>query len=547
VPTDLGSFVGDFAALFRPAVERRQISFNVEIQPHEASVFIDPLFLETVVTNLLSNALKYTENGQITVKLTYDTHANIDVTDTGCGIPTSELGEVTDRYHRATTALARGIEGTGIGLALAKEILRLHGGDLYIYSQTAEEAGESHGSTFRARIPLVQRALNVNGPERGSLGAYGKAIVAEAMHWNTNELLTPVSETCSDSQRSGVPSEALLFNPTDVLLLVEDNQDMRSYIKGIFAPYCNVVEAANGETALAIARAHPPNLILSDMMMPKLNGQGLLAEIRKDPRTRLVPMLLLSAASDDDLRISALTTGAEDFILKPFRPKELLARVHLHMQVGKRLISLEALYAQRQKEIALLSDYCPSGIVRADAAGQLLYCNDAWRACAGMSGRDDPTMWTQRVDEQTLRQLTLGWERFIHGDQRETQMTWKWISGSTVSGTFIRLDKVDPAMSGILGCVSDISYQEERMREAERRRIEAEESKRQHELLVDVTSHEIRTPVSAILHCSSFVRENLAELKETFRNGSKPSEQALRRLDEDLEALDSESFDDELC
>jgi signal transduction histidine kinase len=85
------------------------------------------------------------------------------------------------------------------------------------------------------------------------------------------------------------------------------------------------------------------------------------------------------------------------------------------------------------------------------------------------------------------------------------------------------------------------------MREAERRRIEAEESKRQHELLVDVTSHEIRTPVSAILHSSSFVRENLAELKETFRNGSKPSEQALRRLDEDLEALDSESFDDELC
>jgi CheY-like chemotaxis protein len=243
-----------------------------------------------------------------------------------------------------------------------------------------------------------------------------------------------------------------------------------------------------------------------------------------------VPMVLLSAASDDEVRFAALTAGAEDFILKPFKPKELLARVQLHMQVGKRLITLEALYAQREKEIALLSDYCPSGIVRADAAGNLQYCNDAWRTFAGMGPDDDPLSWPQRVEKETLARMTVQWDEIIRGDQLETQMTWKWLTGKTVSATFIRLDKVDPAMSGLLGCVSDISYQEERMQEAERRRVEAEESK--------------RTPVSAILHCSSLVKENLAAIQAHMERGDslKPSADLLRQIRADIEALESRSI-----
>jgi signal transduction histidine kinase len=139
--------------------------------------------------------------------------------------------------------------------------------------------------------------------------------------------------------------------------------------------------------------------------------------------------------------------------------------------------------------------------------------------------------------------MTTQWDEIIRGDQRETQMTWKWLTGKTVSATFIRLDKVDPAMSGILGCLSDISYQEERMQEAQRRRIEAEESKRQQELIVDVTSHEIRTPVSAILHCSSLVKENLAAMQAHLHRGDslKPREDLLRQIKEDIEALESRS------
>lgn len=364
------------------------------------------------------------------------------------------------------------------------------------------------------------------------------------MHWNRSEEFvdTPVSDSHSQLERSGVPSEAMLFEPTDVLLLVDDNRDMLSYIKSIFAPFCKVVEATSGEEALTMAKTNPPDLILSDMMMPKLNGQDLLVAIRNDPATRLVPVILLCATSDEDLRLSALTAGAEDFILKPFKSRELLVRVQLHMQVGKRLISVETLHAQREKEIALLSDHCPSGIMRADAEGNLLYCNAAWRMFAGMGAEEDPRTWPQRVDDETLNVVTSNWEKILHGDQRESQMSWKWLTGKSVSGTFIRLDKVDPAMSGILGCLSDISYQEERTREAERRRVEAEESKRQQELLVDVTSHEIRTAVSAILHCSSLVKDNLVALNEQIRIGTagfEPNEQLVQQIEEGIEASES--------
>ncbi|WWD18861.1 hypothetical protein CI109_103316 [Kwoniella shandongensis] len=545
VPIDLGLFVSDLAALFRPAVERRRIRYDVEIEEHDGMVFVDPTLLETVITNLLSNALKYTEAGRIVVKLSYNTHAEIAIIDSGFGIPSEELASVTDRFHRATSALSRGTEGTGIGLALAKEIIRLHGGDLLIQSQTAEETGGPHGSIFTAQIPLLERQTLEDGFARTALGSYSKEVVEEAMHWIGNDSGSePVSSATSDSSIEGYQrADSFLFERDDVLLLVDDNNDLRHYVKQIFAPHCKVIEASNGLEALAKARANTPHLILSDLMMPKMNGQELLEAIRRDSRTCVVPMVLLSAATNDELRVQALLAGAEDFMIKPFKPKELLARVHLHMQMGKKRAHLESLYAQRQREMAVLSEYCPSGILRADATGSLTYANAAWRESAGVSTRDDLNAWRDFVDTETYHRLIDQWDEIVNGDQRETQLVWKWLNGRTVSGTFIRLDLVDRGMSGVIGCISDITHQEEKLLEAERRRIEAEESKHQQELLVDLTSHEIRTPVSAILQCSSLAKENLVELGKQFRlagpNGLKPTAKLLEELEEDIEALES--------
>ncbi|WVW79173.1 hypothetical protein I302_101139 [Kwoniella bestiolae CBS 10118] len=546
LPLDLGTFVKDLASMFRPAVERRKIKYYINIEPHEGMVFVDPTLLETVVTNLISNALKYTEKGLITIKLTYyPHHADIAITDTGIGIPAAELSAVTDRFHRATTALSRGTEGTGIGLALSKEIVRLHGGDLLITSQTAEESGGSHGSTFTARIPLIERDVVQDHAVRNDFGAYGKAVVEEAMHWILPSDADSESTWSDHNDSVSSRAEGFLFDRNDVLLLVDDNTDMRHYVKNIFAPYCRVIEAANGKQAFELARKTPPHLILSDLMMPVMNGQELLAAIRAESATRMVPMVLLSAATDDELRLAAFVEGAEDFMLKPFKPRELLARVHLHMQIGKKRAHLESLYAQRQQELDVILDYCPSGIVRADADGKIIYGNDTYRTYTGIPHNVDLNNWADYVDDSIRPHLEARWHGVVHGDERETTESWKWSNGTSVSGTFIRLDKIDPRLSGVLGCLSDVSYQEEKLLEAERRRIEAEESKQQQELLVDLTSHEIRTPVSAILQCSSLVKENLTALQGQLRrvgdNGFKATPQLLAEIDEDLEALDSES------
>ncbi|WVR03014.1 hypothetical protein IAU60_000003 [Kwoniella sp. DSM 27419] len=547
-PLDLGRFVDSLATLFRPAVERRRITYELDIDRNERTVFVDPTLLETVITNLISNALKYTERGTITVGLSYDNgFAEIAVTDSGIGIPQAELAAVTDRFHRATTALSRGTEGTGIGLALAKEIVKLHGGDLLITSQTSEESGGPHGSTFTARIPLIERRVNEDGLARAAFGLYGKEVVAEAMCWALDSDIESESVGSGMSGLSGSLSsraDGFLFEKTDVLLLVDDNTDMRHYIKRLFAPYCRVIEAKNGKEAFDIARANPPQLILSDLMMPIMNGQELLTEIRNDPATKMVPMVLLSAATDDELRLAALIEGAEDFLTKPFKPKELLARVHLHMQLGKKRVTLEALYEQREREMSVLADYCPSGILRANADGFITYGNGMWRTIAGMPPGFDINGWANYVDEDTYSRLAPFWEKGLHGDETTFSDTWRFTNGKTVQGTFIRLDKVDPTLSGILGCLSDISYQEEKLLDAERRRIEAEESKHQQELLVDLTSHEIRTPVSAILQCSSLVKDNLVvlqeQLKTTGTTGFRATPQLMTDLEEDIEALESE-------
>jgi PAS domain-containing protein len=241
-----------------------------------------------------------------------------------------------------------------------------------------------------------------------------------------------------------------------------------------------------------------------------MTAEEFLHELRSDPETRLIPVIFLSGSPDDgETQLSVLMAGADDFLSKPFKPKELLLRSNLHMQMCKKRSKLETLFAQREQEIAVLSDYCPTGIMRANDSGFLTYANAAFREMAGIDMNEVVTEWTDYVDEEIASRIIPLWADTVAGSRRTTHAEWKWRNGRIMSGVFIRLDQIRPGMTGIIGCVTDITYQEEKLLEAERRRIEAEESKHQQELLIDLTSHEIRTPVSAILHCSSIVMENL--------------------------------------
>jgi CheY-like chemotaxis protein len=435
-------------------------------------------------------------------------------------------------------------------LSIVREILHLHEGELEISSKISHSASEHHGSTFTARLPLKERRVAVNITNDTVFGNYGRGMIDEAMRWKRDG----ASSTEGSNSEVGVEStlgsqshysNGLMFEPDDTLLIIDDNGDMRDYVKSIFSPYCKVREASNGEMGRQMALENPPDLILTDVLMPKLSGMELLTSLRSEPPTRITPIVMLSAVAGDEARLDALMSGAEDYLTKPFKPKELLARVHLQMHVGKKRKQLEAMYSQRQTEMALLSDLCPSGIMRANPEGVLTYANDSWRRMAGMPPGSDPATWPDFVDEDNQGLIYPAWSRFLNGKETETRIGWKWKNGSVSSGNFIRLDLLIPGMKGVLGCINDVTHEEMRIVEAERRRIEAEESKHQQELLVDLTSHEIRTPVSAILQCSSLVKENLVALTEQLKlagpMGFNPTKDLLDDMAEDIEALESGS------
>jgi signal transduction histidine kinase/CheY-like chemotaxis protein len=550
VPTDLGIFVTDLAELFRPAIEKLGVTLEIDVEKTNKLVYIDPTLFETLVSNLIGNAIKYTEQGSITVQVRYLENAEVSIIDTGVGIPKDELQNITAAFHRTSTVVNPGSQATGLGLSIVREIVHLHDGVLHVSSATLAEFDEQ-GSTFTARIPLLERHGASPDVGAATFGKYGAALAGEALRWQRGSRTGTSTGASSDTGQEGSLgghskiSDGLLFEQEDTLLVVDNNSDMRDYIKGIFAPYCKVVEAANGEDARRLATENPPNLILCDILLPKLSGMELLTAIREDPRTAITPVVMLSAVAGDEARLDALFFGAEDYLTKPFKPKELLARVHLHMQVGKKRKQLEEMYSQRQTELALLSDYCPAGIMRSTNEGVLCYANEAWRKMAGMGPDENPADWPKYVDEENRAHLYDVWPKFCNGDAKDTRFSWKWLNGRTSAGVFVRLDKVMPGMTGILGCINDTTHEEMRIVEAERRRQEAEESKHQQELLVDLTSHEIRTPVSAILQCSSLVKENLVALFEQLKLsqavGFKPTKELLGDLAEDIEALESRS------
>lgn len=548
VPTDLGAFVHDVACLFRPAIERLRIDYNIEIEPSEKLVYIDPLLFEKILSNMIGNALKYTERGSITVRLRYGDMAEIQVIDTGVGIPQDEIGQVTNWYHRASTAVHTGCQGTGLGLALVRELLTLHDGELKVTSRTAAEFDGQHGSVFTATIPLTAR--EVSSPlDTAVLGSYGRTIVNDAMRWSRPKRSTDSESGGSDPSESWTNSTAkqsdnLLFEKTDTILVVDDNLDMRQYIHHLLSPYCTVYEAANGEEGMEMALKHKIDLVISDYMMPKLSGLGLLAELRKNESTRITPFLMISAVSGDETKMDALIGGAEDYLSKPFKPKELIARAHLHLHVGKKRAVLEKMYEAQKAEVSLLADLCPSGIMRGDLDGHVTYGNAAWRKLAGMNHEENPDNWPQYVEPSVHETLWESWAAFFNGTERQLSLNWKWLSGRTVAAVFIRLDIAVPGMDGILGCLTDITDEVERVEEAEKRRIEAENAKAQQELLIDFTSHEIRGPVSSVLNSALLVKENLASLKDslslanTTQTGFIPTLALLRDIVEDIEALD---------
>jgi signal transduction histidine kinase/DNA-binding response OmpR family regulator len=327
-PLDLAAYTAELATMFEAAARRAGLTITVDCTPLPERAHVDREMWAKIVLNLLSNALKATFVGGITVRLTErDGAAELSVSDTGIGIAPEQRPRLFERFHRVVGAELRSHEGSGIGLALVAELAALHGGTVTVDSELGV------GSTFTVRIPIGTEHLPAGSvvtdtvDRRAAVEQYGVGFLAEADRW------LGADDADARTQASRGAGRDAPTRPR--LLVVDDNADMREYVTSLLAGEYRVRVAVDGAQALELAREDPPDLVLTDVMMPRLDGFGLLAALRSDPATMHIPVVMLSARSGEEAAVLGLEAGADDYLVKPFSARELLARVRANLELDR--------------------------------------------------------------------------------------------------------------------------------------------------------------------------------------------------------------------
>jgi signal transduction histidine kinase/AmiR/NasT family two-component response regulator len=349
--TDLAALTAQLASVFRSAVERAGLRLVVDCPPLPEPVYVDRDLWEKIVLNLLSNALKSTFDGEIRVKvICTEKEVEVSVADTGTGISEDDLPYLFQRFRRIDGARRRSHEGSGIGLALVHELVEMHGGSIAVESELGA------GTTFTVSLPLGHKHLDeghVVTESKSPVALLGSSVafVQEAMGWLPGEdhLKGEITyRSAVDEPRNG--SSRISGEDKPVILLVDDNADMREYVTGLLGGRYRVMSAANGRIALAQAEKVHPDLVLTDVMMPEMDGFALLDAVRSNPAMRTVPVVMLSARAGEESRIEGLDSGADDYLTKPFTARELIARVEAQLKMAR--LRKEAV----AQEIALTSE-----------------------------------------------------------------------------------------------------------------------------------------------------------------------------------------------
>lgn len=335
VPTDLCAFTTEICSLFRSAIEHEGLTFDVTCEDCSESAFIDRDMWEKVVLNLVSNAFKFTQKGKISVRVlqTKDKFQLI-VADTGSGIATSEQGNLFKRFHRLKAQNARTFEGTGIGLALVQELVQLHGGQISVTSD------EGVGTEFTVEIPRGRAHLppdEVTEEENAAELKHSQSFLEEMKTW-----FSEYSNNLNINQYDGLKQH---------IMIVEDNADVRAYLLRLLNLLWSAEAVPNGRAALEALKDRVPDLIVTDIMMPDIDGFELLRNIRASESMKKVPVIFLSARAGDEARAEGIEAGANDYLVKPFTVRELYARVAVQLQ--QRLLSqtLEKAVQERTQEL----------------------------------------------------------------------------------------------------------------------------------------------------------------------------------------------------
>ncbi len=382
-PTDLGSYTGDLASNFRSACERAGLRLETDCAAIDEPVYVDRGMWEKIVLNLLSNAFKFTLEGAITVSLrrTGD-FVELAVRDTGTGIPAAELPRLFERFHRIENSRGRTHEGSGIGLALVQELIKLHGGTI------SAESSLGAGTTFIVRLPMGRGHLPADqvssAADRASSSPAVSPFVEEALRWlpesDTESAEAPFESLAMGDEAAEEPRNDRAPNPRRVekprILVADDNADMRRYIIRLLERRYSVRAVSDGEEAVSAAKEHRPDLVLSDVMMPRLDGFGLIRKLRSDPQTREIPVILLSARAGEESRIEGVEAGADDYIVKPFSARELLARVSGLLLLSKLRRDTQQQLRESELKYRTLFETMSEGF----AIDELLY-DDEGRVC----------------------------------------------------------------------------------------------------------------------------------------------------------------------
>lgn len=321
IQDDMSLYLRYLTESFHSLAEAKNITLHFTSEPEEIVMDFDPDKIREIITNILSNAIKFTPQGgevRIQVKREQEQQLCVHIKDNGIGIPKAQQHRIFDRYFQAGNHLNSHEEGTGLGLALTKELVVLLHGTISITSEV------DMGTECILHLPITNQAKEVTLP---SFNAYHKQEPA-----TTPENKETVSEE----------------HPL-TLLLVEDNPDIIRYLKSLLHHRYHLVTAANGREGLAKARGLIPDLIISDVMMPTMNGFTLCRHLKKDLRTSHIPIILLTARFDTESRMEGLQSGADVFLAKPFNREELFLRI-------AKLIELRRKLQQRYKSLVKTLD-----------------------------------------------------------------------------------------------------------------------------------------------------------------------------------------------
>ncbi|WP_395015436.1 response regulator [Dongia sp.] len=465
-PVDLAALTAELASNFESATEKAGLALSIDCRPLPAPVHVDRDMWEKIVLNLISNAFKFTFDGEIVVTLRAapgGESAELTIRDTGVGVPEAELPRLFERFHRVEGQQSRSFEGSGIGLALVQELVKLHGGAI------RAESSVGKGTAFTVTVPFGTAHLPAErigaAQPRPTASLRADAYVEEALRW------LPASEVgavpTDRAEDAALPLHAGSAGPARILV-ADDNADMRAYIARLLGQRWQVETVADGAAALDAIRRERPDLVLTDVMMPKLGGFELLRSLRDDPHSRDLPVIVLSARAGEEARVEGLDAGADDYLTKPFSARELIARVNANLELARVRQAATAELRESEARFRNMAEHAPVIMWMTDTEGSINYINSLWSEFTGQSPEDSLGYgaWDaihpddRAASRERFRAAIARREPFqIENRLRRYDGNYRWAL-STAAPRFAGVGEDGPFL-GYIGSIVDISERKE--------------------------------------------------------------------------------------